>query len=103
MPLFEALFVPLLTIIDMALELYLWGVFVMIVISWLYAFNVLNRGNRFVEGVNDFLQRITEPLLRQLRRFVPVIGGVDLSPLVLVFGIMFVRLVIRQIIIMGVA
>jgi YggT family protein len=61
------------------------------ILSWLVAFNVLNTSNRFVYMVGDFLYRITEPALRPIRRFVPSLGGVDISPVVLILLLVFLR------------
>jgi YggT family protein len=61
----------------------------------LIAFNVVNTRNQFVGMVADFLYRITEPALRPIRRRMPNLGGIDISPLILVFIIIFIRYVIR--------
>ena len=61
------------------------------ILSWLLAFNVLNTHNRFVYLLSDFLYRITEPALRPIRRVVPLLGGVDISPVVLILLLIFVQ------------
>jgi YggT family protein len=61
------------------------------ILSWLVAFNVINTSNRFVYMVGDFLYRVTEPALRPIRRFVPSLGGVDISPVVLILLLVFLR------------
>jgi len=66
------------------------------VMSWLIAFNVINTHNRFVYMVGDFLYRVTEPLLRPIRRILPDLGGIDLSPMVLIFGIIFLQNVLGR-------
>ena len=81
----------LLVLIDSILQLYVWAVIVMAVMSWLLAFDIVNSGNRLVYLVMNFLYRITEPLLAPIRRILPQIGGVDLSPIVLLLGIVFLR------------
>ncbi len=86
--------VSLLMIIHMILGFYMTLVLVSVILDWLRVFNVINTRNRFVAGVGDFLFRITEPALRPIRRVVPVIGGIDLAPLALYFGIMFLRMLI---------
>ena len=63
----------------------------MAVLSWLVAFNVVNTRNRFVAMVLDFLHRITEPALRPLRRIIPTIGGIDISPAVLILILFFAQ------------
>ncbi len=78
-------------VIYMILRFYVWALVLNAVLSWLVALNIVNTHNRFVRGVGDFLYRITEPLLRPIRRVVPPINGLDLSPLVLIFIIMLVQ------------
>jgi YggT family protein len=83
---------PFFWLVNEVLFLYEAALFVWVVMSWLLAFNVINGHNRLVYAVNDFLYRITEPALRPIRRFIPMIGGVDLSPMVLILLIHFARL-----------
>jgi YggT family protein len=85
----------LFLVIDLALELYIYLLIAAAVFSWLIAFNVVNTRNQFVGMVADFLYRITEPALRPIRRRIPNLGGIDISPLILVFIIIFIRYVIR--------
>jgi YggT family protein len=73
----------LLELVLQILWLYRWVVILAVIMTWLIQFNVINTHNRFVYAVSDFLYRVTEPALRPIRRFVPFIGGVDLSPIVL--------------------
>lgn len=87
---------PLLQVIAIALNLYLWAIIISAVLSWLVAFNVVNTRNRFVYLVGDFLYRITEPALRPIRSVVPVMGGVDLSPMVLILIIIFLQSVLSR-------
>jgi YggT family protein len=61
------------------------------VISWLLAFEIVSRRNAFVAQIWDFTQRVTDPLLKPLRRIIPPIGGMDLSPIVLILGLLFVQ------------
>jgi len=88
---------PLITVIQMALNLYVWLIIIQAVMSWLIAFGVINTRNRFVYMVGDFLYRITEPLLRPIRNFLPDLGGIDLSPVVLLLGIVFLQNVLARI------
>ena len=87
---------PLFGLIDIVLGLYVWVLILAIVTSWLISFSVVNTSNRFVSIVSDFLYRITEPALRPIRRFLPNLGGLDLSPIVLLLAIWFVRDVLRR-------
>ena len=77
-----------------ALNLYWWIVIASAVLSWLYAFNIVNPGNPFVDSVGRFLWKMTEPVYRRIRRVLPDLGGIDLSPLVVLFAIMFLQYLI---------
>lgn len=81
----------LIYVIIQILELYLWLIIIGAVLSWLVAFDVINRHNRFVFTVSDLCHRLTEPLLRRLRRFIPSVNGIDLSPLAAIFIIIFLQ------------
>ena len=84
-------------LIDTVLGIYIMLVFAQVVLSWLVGFNVVNTRNRFVYLVGDFLHRVTEPALRPIRRLLPNFGGIDLSPVVLLLGLYFIRqLLIRD-------
>ena len=87
----DAIIVPFLNLIIAALQFYVWCLLISVVLSWLVAFKVINTSNRFVYMVGDFLYRITEPALGHIRRFLPNMGGVDLSPIVLILLIIFVQ------------
>ena len=73
------------------LKLYSYVVIANVVISWLVAFNILNTSNRFVYAILEFTYRLTEPFLNRIRRFLPNLGTIDISPIVLVLGLMFLR------------
>ena len=88
---------PLLSVVIVAIELYLIVVFVMVVVSWLVAFNVVNIHNRFVFLVRDFTLRATEPALRPIRRFMPNLGGIDISPVILILFLYFLQQVVANI------
>ncbi len=85
-----------LGLVDIILELYVWLLVIWVVISWLVTFDVINTRNRFVYLVSDFLYRITEPVLRPIRRVVPNLGGMDISPVILILGIWFTRSLMRE-------
>jgi len=85
-------------VVDIALGLYVWLLIVGAVLSWLVAFDVINTRNRFVQLAGDFIYRITEPALRPLRRMVPLLGGVDVSPLILIFIILFLQSFLRHLV-----
>ena len=72
------------------LKLYSYVVIANVVISWLVAFNVLNTSNRFVYAILDFTYRLTEPILNKIRRFLPNLGALDISPIILLLLIWFI-------------
>ena len=84
----------LLDVILLALQLYTWLVIAAAILSWLVAFNVVNARNDVVRAVWDFLCRVTEPALRPIRRILPNLGGIDVSPIILLLGIFFLQRVI---------
>ncbi|SFB25303.1 YggT family protein [Rhizobium sp. NFR07] len=77
--------------IDLALNLYTWVLIASAIFSWLYAFNVINSSNRFVEAIGRFLYNVTEPVLAPLRRVLPNLGGIDISPIIVLLIIFFLR------------
>ena len=79
-----------------ALDFYKWVVIVNVVISWLVAFNVINTSNQFVYMIMDVTYRLTEPLYRRIRSIMPNLGGIDLSPVVVLLGVMFLQSLIAQ-------
>lgn len=83
-------------VVLIALNFYTWIIIASAIFSWLYAFNVINPGNRVVSMIGDFLYRITEPALRPIRRFMPDLGGIDISPIALFLGILFVQFLIQD-------
>lgn len=85
----------LLDVILVLLDMYIWLLIAAAVLSWLIAFNVVNVRNQFVGMIGDFLYRITEPVLRPIRNIMPNLGGLDLSPVILILIIYFIQNVIR--------
>ncbi|THV22378.1 YggT family protein [Peteryoungia ipomoeae] len=81
----------LLQTIDLALSIFTWILIGSAIFSWLYAFNVINSGNRFVAMLGQFFYNVTEPVLRPIRRFMPDLGGIDISPIVVLLIIFFLR------------
>ena len=71
-------------LISTVIGLYMWAVIISIVLTWLVQFNVINTSNRLVYQIGDFLYRITDPALRPIRRVIPSVGGIDLSPLIVI-------------------
>lgn len=81
-------------LLDTAINLYVWALIIAAVISLLIAFNVLDTRNRAVWSVADFFYRVTEPGLRPIRRYLPDLGGIDLSPLVLILALQALRILL---------
>ena len=79
------------------LKLYSYVVIANVIISWLIAFNVLNTQNRFVFSVLDTTYKLTDPVLNKIRRFVPTFGSIDISPIILILGLMFLRNLVFEI------
>ena len=77
--------------IDNIINLYIWVLIINVIMSWLVAFNVLNTSNRFVYSVLDISQRLTDPPLNFIRRYLPNLGSIDISPIILILGLMFLR------------
>jgi YggT family protein len=83
-----------LDIVLIVLDLYVWLLIASAILSWLIAFNVVNTRNQFVAAVAEFLYRITEPVLAPIRSVMPNLGGLDISPIILILIIMFIQRVI---------
>lgn len=90
---------PLIQITIIALDIYLWLVIAWVIMSWLVNFRVINMTNQFVRLVWEFLWRITDPVLKHIRRFLPSFGGIDLSPIILFLAIMFLQMVLQNVLI----
>ena len=82
---------PFIWLVLTALDLYMWIVIIGVILSWLVAFNVVNTSNRFIYMVGDFTHRATEPALGRIRRYIPNLGGMDVSPVVLILLLIFVQ------------
>ena len=87
-----------ISLLDRIIYLYVWVLIINAGISWLIAFSVLNTQNRFVYSVLEFTYKLTDPLLNYIRRFLPNLGSIDISPVVLILLIYFVRDLIRNIV-----
>lgn len=83
--------VPLIGFLVLVIGLYIWVVIAGAVLSWLIAFNVVNTNNRFVYQIADMLYRVTEPALRPIRSVIPNLGGIDISPVILILALIFLR------------
>lgn len=85
---------PLIRVAIIAVDLYIWVIIIGAMMSWLVAFNIINTTNQFVYMVIDFIYRITEPALRPIRRVIPNFGSVDISPIALILGLIFLQMVL---------
>ena len=81
----------ILILFDSIIYIYIWILIINAILSWLVAFNVLNVQNRFVYTILEFSYRITAPLLNIIRKFLPNFGSIDISPVVLILGLYFIR------------
>ena len=84
-------------LLDSIITIYLWIIIINAILSWLVAFNVLNTQNRFVFSVLDTTYKLTDPALSKIRRFIPMFGSIDISPVVLILILMFLRNIIFEI------
>ncbi|MFV1852831.1 MAG: YggT family protein [Porticoccaceae bacterium] len=82
-------------LIDTVVGIYIFMLIASAVLSWLVAFNVINTSNQFVYMVGDFLYRVTEPALRPIRRIMPDLGGIDISPIILILVLQFANTLIQ--------
>jgi len=80
-----------LNLVSTVIQIYIWLLIAQAVLSWFVAFGIVNRYNRVVATIGDFLWRITEPLLRPIRRVLPDLGGIDISPVILILLLWFLR------------
>lgn len=83
-------------LVNTILSILTWSIILSAIISWLFAFDVINRRNRFVNQVADFLDRLTAPLLEPFRRIIPPLGGLDISPIVVLLLINFARILFNR-------
>jgi YggT family protein len=94
----DVILIPLIQTINVVIELYIWALVISIILSWLTHFGVINEYNRFVFTIQGFLFRLTEPVLAPIRRFLPQIGGLDISPIILILLLNFIRSVLFRLV-----
>ena len=80
-----------LILIDSLVSIYIWILIINALLSWLIAFNILNTSNRLVYSLLDISYKMTDPLLKPIRNFLPNLGGIDISPVILILLLMFIR------------
>lgn len=88
---------PFLKVVIMILGLYMDAIFIWVIMSWLTAFNIINQSNKLVYMVQSFLDDIIRPVTNKIREFIPPIGGIDISPIFLVFGVIFLQEVLTRV------
>ena len=84
-------------LLDSIITIYLWIIIINAILSWLVAFNILNTQNRFVFSVLDTTYKLTDPALNKIRRFIPTFGSLDISPIILILLLMFLRNLIFEV------
>ena len=84
-------------LLDSIITIYLWIIIINALLSWLVAFNILNTQNRFVFSVLEATYKLTDPALNKIRRFIPMFGSIDVSPIILILGLMFLRKLVFEI------
>ena len=84
-------------LLDSIITIYLWIIIINALLSWLVAFNILNTQNRFVFSILDATHKMTEPALNKIRSFIPTFGSIDISPVILILLLMFLRNLIFEI------
>ena len=84
-------------LLDSVITIYLWIIIINAILSWLVAFNVLNTQNRFVFSALEVTYKLTNPALNKLRRFIPMFGSIDISPVILILFLMFLRNLIFEV------
>ena len=89
--------ISIFILLDSVITIYLWVIIINAVLSWLVAFNILNTQNRFVFAVLDATYKLTDPALNKIRRFVPTFGSIDISPIILILALMFLRNLVFEI------
>ena len=88
-------------LIDSIITIYLWIIIINAILSWLVAFNILNTQNRFVFSILDATHKMTDPALNKIRNFLPTLGSIDISPVVLILLLMFLRNLLFEIFVPG--
>ena len=84
-------------LLDSVITIYLWIIIINAILSWLVAFNILNTHNRFVFSILDATYKLTDPALNKIRRVIPNFGSIDISPIILILALMFLRNLVFEI------
>ena len=81
----------IIILISQVIEIFIWFLIAQAILSWLVAFNIVNTRSNFINLIGNFLYKITEPLLRPIRKILPDFGGIDVSPIILIILLIFFR------------
>ena len=81
----------IIILISQLIEIFIWFLIAQAILSWLIAFNIVNTHNNIVSLIGNFLYKVTEPLLKPIRKFLPDFGGIDISPVILIILLIFFR------------
>ena len=92
----DVLLIPLLSVLDAVIGIYVWVVIASVVMSWLISFQVVTLDNNIVIMLNDLVTGVTEPVLERIRKILPSTGAMDFSPLVVIIVAWFFRAVLGQ-------
>ena len=85
-----------LHLISAVIGIYIWVIFIQVTLSWLIAFKVINLQNQFVYSLSNMFYRLTEPILQPIRRYMPNLGGIDISPVVLILLLYLVQNLLHE-------
>ena len=88
---------PILWLVHTVINIYFWIILAMVIMSWLVAFGIVNRSNPYVRQIGYALDRLTDPLLRPIRRVMPDLGGLDISPIILLIGLQFLGILVDNV------
>ena len=81
----------LFLLIDSVINIYIWLIIINVILSWLVSFNILNTQSRFVFAILNATHQLTDPVLNKIRNFIPNLGSIDISPVVLILLLVFIR------------
>ena len=81
----------LFLLIDSVINIYIWLIIINVILSWLVSFNILNTQNRFVFAILNATHQLTDPVLNKIRKFIPNLGSIDVSPVILILLLIFIR------------
>ncbi|MGL4426896.1 MAG: YggT family protein [Alphaproteobacteria bacterium] len=93
----DIILIPILSVARILIGLYTWVVVMTVILNWLIIFKIINVHNQFMRSFLEFLFRLTDPLLSRIRQLVPFVGGMDLSPMLLLLGLYFLQEMLTRI------